>query len=74
MARGVNERHLHHGRVIGGELPIEADIDPRNIGSARVLEKLGSRKDGYMPERWSVHGEMADTVNYGLLRRDGDER
>ena len=52
---------------------IEADIDPRNIGSARVLEKLGFRKEGYMPERWVVFGETADTVNYGLLRRYWDE-
>jgi RimJ/RimL family protein N-acetyltransferase len=48
---------------------IEADIDPRNIGSARVLGKLGFRKEGYMPERWIVGGEMADTAFYGLLRR-----
>ncbi|MGJ7918605.1 GNAT family N-acetyltransferase [Massilia sp. LXY-6] len=48
---------------------IEADIDPRNAASARVLEKLGFRKEGYMPERWIVSGEFADTVNYGLLRR-----
>jgi RimJ/RimL family protein N-acetyltransferase len=48
---------------------IEADIDPRNEASARVLEKLGFRKEGYMPERWIVQGEPADTVYYGLLRR-----
>jgi RimJ/RimL family protein N-acetyltransferase len=48
---------------------IEADIDPRNVGSGRVLEKLGFRKEGYMPERWIVFGEFADTVNYGLLKR-----
>jgi RimJ/RimL family protein N-acetyltransferase len=52
---------------------IEADIDPRNIGSSRVLEKLGFRKEGYMPERWIVFGEFADTVNYGLLKRYWDE-
>jgi RimJ/RimL family protein N-acetyltransferase len=52
---------------------IEADIDPRNIGSARVLEKLGFRKEGYMPERWIVFGEFADTVNYGLLKRYWEE-
>jgi RimJ/RimL family protein N-acetyltransferase len=51
---------------------IEADIDPRNIGSSRVLEKLGFRKEGYMPERWFVFGEFADTVNYGLLKRYWD--
>jgi [ribosomal protein S5]-alanine N-acetyltransferase len=53
---------------------VEADIDPRNDASARVLERLGFRKEGYMPERWIVHGEMADTVNYGLLKRYWDER
>jgi len=52
---------------------IEADIDPRNGASAAVLERLGFRKEGYMPERWFVHGEMADTVNYGLLRRYWNE-
>jgi [ribosomal protein S5]-alanine N-acetyltransferase len=52
---------------------IEADIDPRNVGSARVLEKLGFRKEGFMPERWIVFGEFADTVNYGLLKRYWDE-
>jgi RimJ/RimL family protein N-acetyltransferase len=48
---------------------IEADIDPLNAASARVLEKLGFRKEGYMPERWIVNGETADTAFYGLLRR-----
>jgi RimJ/RimL family protein N-acetyltransferase len=48
---------------------VEADIDPRNTASARVLEKLGFRKEGFMPERWIVQGEPADTVYYGLLRR-----
>jgi RimJ/RimL family protein N-acetyltransferase len=48
---------------------IEADIDPRNVGSGRVLEKVGFRKEGFMPERWFVFGEFADTVNYGLLKR-----
>lgn len=49
---------------------VEADIDPGNTASGRVLEKLGFRREGYMPERWIVNGEPADTVFYGLLRRD----
>jgi RimJ/RimL family protein N-acetyltransferase len=48
---------------------VEADIDPDNAPSARVLEKLGFRKEGFMPERWIVQGKPADTVYYGLLRR-----
>lgn len=54
-------RHLDLNRI-------EADIDPRNGASGRVLERLGFRKEGYMPERWIVHGEAADTVFYGLLK------
>ena len=49
---------------------IEADIDPANAASGRVLEKLGFKREGYMPERWIVDGVPADTVFYGLLRRD----
>ena len=53
---------------------IEADIDPQNLASGRVLEKLGFRQEGFMPERWFVHGEFADTAFYGLLKRYWDER
>lgn len=53
---------------------IEADIDPQNLASGRVLEKLGFRQEGFMPERWIVHGEFADTAFYGLLKRYWDER
>jgi [ribosomal protein S5]-alanine N-acetyltransferase len=53
---------------------IEADIDPRNIASQRVLEKLAFRREGFMPERWIVHGETADTAFYGLIKRYWDER
>lgn len=47
---------------------IEADTDPRNVGSIRTLERLGFRKEGFMPQRWLVAGEYADTVFYGLLK------
>lgn len=52
---------------------IEADVDPRNHASYKLLERLGFRKEGYMPERWFVNGEWCDTINYGLLRRYWDE-
>ena len=48
---------------------LEADIDPRNDPSARILERLGFRKEGQLVERWIVAGEVSDTVYYGLLRR-----
>ncbi|HNV60556.1 MAG TPA: GNAT family protein [Rhodoferax sp.] len=49
---------------------IEADIDPRNEGSARTLERLGFTKEGYLRERWIVGDEISDTALYGLLQRE----
>jgi RimJ/RimL family protein N-acetyltransferase len=49
---------------------LEADIDPRNLASARSLERLGFVKEGYMRERWIVAGEVSDTGFYGLIRSD----
>jgi ribosomal-protein-alanine N-acetyltransferase len=68
------EAVLDHAFAALGMNRIEADIDPRNIASQRVLEKLAFRREGYMPERWFVGGETADTAFYGLLKRYWDER
>jgi len=53
---------------------LEADIDPRNVASARTLERLGFQKEGHLRERWIVNGEISDTRLYGLLRREWQER
>lgn len=53
---------------------IEADIDPRNEVSQKILERMGFIKEGYMRERWIVNGEVCDTAFYGLLRRDWKNR
>lgn len=49
---------------------LEADIDPRNLRSARSLERLGFVKEGHLRSRWIVAGEVSDTGFYGLLRDD----
>ncbi|HXZ49917.1 MAG TPA: GNAT family N-acetyltransferase [Usitatibacter sp.] len=49
---------------------LEADIDPRNAASARVLERLGFSREGLLRERWIVAGEASDSAIYGLLRRE----
>lgn len=49
---------------------IEADVDPRNLGSLRVLEKHGFVREGFARERWDVDGEIQDAVLLGLLRRE----
>jgi RimJ/RimL family protein N-acetyltransferase len=52
---------------------LEADIDPRNLASARTLERLGFRQEGFLRERWIVGAEVSDTALYGLLRREWQE-
>ncbi|HSX59569.1 MAG TPA: GNAT family N-acetyltransferase [Tahibacter sp.] len=49
---------------------VEADIDPRNEPSCRLVERLGFRREGLMRERWRVNDEITDTAFYGLLARE----
>ena len=49
---------------------IEAELDPRNEASARLLERLGFRHEGHQRERWFLYGEWSDSALYGLLRTD----
>lgn len=53
---------------------LEADIDPRNAGSLDCLERLGFNREGLLPERWIVGGEVCDTVLYGMLRRNWEAK
>lgn len=49
---------------------MEADVDPNNHASLRLLEKLGFQREGYMRERWRVGGGVQDSVFLGLLARE----
>ena len=49
---------------------VEADSDPRNDRSTRLLERLGFTKEGLFRERCIVDGEVSDSAMYGLLRRE----
>jgi ribosomal-protein-alanine N-acetyltransferase len=49
---------------------IEADTDPRNVRSTRLLERLGFSKEGLFRERCIVEGEVSDAAMYGLLSRE----
>ncbi|HJT97957.1 MAG TPA: GNAT family N-acetyltransferase, partial [Rhodanobacteraceae bacterium] len=46
---------------------LEADIDPRNEASCRVVERIGFRREGLLRARWRVAGEVTDSAMYGLL-------
>ena len=49
---------------------LEADVDPRNARSIRALERVGFAREGYLRERYHLHGEVQDAIVYGLLRRE----
>jgi RimJ/RimL family protein N-acetyltransferase len=46
---------------------IEAQLDPRNAGSARTLELLGFVREGHLKESFILDGELCDTWIYSLL-------
>lgn len=53
---------------------LEADVDPRNEASLRLLERLGFRREGHLRERHLAAGERQDSVMLGLLDREWRSR
>ena len=49
---------------------IQADTDPENKASQRILEKVGFKKEGVTRKSSFVRGQWRDTVNYSILRED----
>jgi len=49
---------------------IYAHCDPRNLGSARVLEKSGMTKEGQLREHSWSKGEWRDSSIYAILEQD----
>lgn len=49
---------------------ITASIDPKNISSVRLIEKLGFRKEAHFIESLFFHGEWVDDVIYALLAKE----
>lgn len=46
---------------------LEADVDPANAGSLRLLERNGFEREGYFRKRWFVRGKWYDSVMFGLI-------
>jgi RimJ/RimL family protein N-acetyltransferase len=47
-----------------------ADCDPDNVGSWRVLEKIGMRREGHLRENALVKGAWVDSLIYAVLERE----
>ena len=46
---------------------LEAEVDPRNTASLRLIQRLGFVKEGLLRHRWVTKGEAKDVEIYGLL-------
>lgn len=53
---------------------VQAETDTRNLGSARVLEKLGFLREGTLRQDCIVDGVVSDSWIYGLLRSDWERQ
>lgn len=53
---------------------LEAEVDPRNLPSARLLQGFGFQKEGLLRQRWVLKGEARDVEAFGLLRDEWSAR
>jgi [ribosomal protein S5]-alanine N-acetyltransferase len=58
---GFNEFCLHS---------IEANVNPDNASSIKLLEKFGFKKEAYFKEDYFYNGKFCDSVIYSLLETD----
>jgi RimJ/RimL family protein N-acetyltransferase len=49
---------------------LEADTDPMNERSLRLLERQGFQREGILRERWHHLGKIRDAIFLGLLRSE----
>jgi RimJ/RimL family protein N-acetyltransferase len=49
---------------------LEAEVDTRNLTSARLLQRIGFTREGLLRQRWVAKGETKDVEMYGLLRSE----
>jgi len=61
IAYGINDLNLHR---------IFATCDPRNIGSLRVLEKVGMIKEGRIREDLWIKDGWRDSLLYSILEQE----
>lgn len=65
ISYGFNELNLHR---------IFATCDPRNIGSSKVLENVGMTKEGRIREDLLIEDGWRDSLLYGILEQEWNEK
>lgn len=61
LDHGFENMHLHS---------VEANINPENIASGKLLENSGFIKEAYFKENYYYNGRFTDSVVYSLLVQD----
>jgi ribosomal-protein-alanine N-acetyltransferase len=46
---------------------LEANLQPNNVGSRRLVQKLGSRQEGYSPHYLKIGGRWRDHERWAIL-------
>lgn len=49
---------------------IEGNVNPNNLGSIKLLEKFGFKREAYFKEDYFYNGKFLDTAIYSLLETD----
>lgn len=49
---------------------VVAQLDARNERSARLCERVGMRREGFLRQDWWSKGEWTDTLVYGVLAHE----
>ncbi len=49
---------------------IIASVDPANVGSIELVERIGFRKEAHFVESLFINGEWVDDVVYALLKKE----
>ena len=52
---------------------IQAQTDPRNVASQKVLERVGFKKEGILRKSFFMRGELRDCYIYSILREEWKE-
>jgi RimJ/RimL family protein N-acetyltransferase len=52
---------------------IQAQTDPRNVASHKVLEQVGFKKEGTLRKSFFMRGEWRDAYIYSILREEWKE-
>src|SRR5438309_7845482 len=61
LAFGFDQLRLHR---------IFAWCDAENLASARVLEKVGMRREGLLLKNWTIRGEWRDALLYAMIESE----